>query len=277
MNESADLLRLRVLLCFLRSTPENCNVTGISRTLREEKYTISRMMAHLERDGLVDRTDNRRPILTEAGLALAERYAERSEIAINHLLYEGVDMENAIRDASYWALYCSDKLMEIVRESDERCRVKHELKDMKSFNGAELCKRLKDGAYQFPFIINREQVKNHSNLSMANEGFAHPCTLLVKNGKGWIQLRAVPITAKSGSSGEVMQGRVHMVEYFDVGRYVSAALRGNVISIPAEVLNFVNIGEGVGQVLHGSVPLRMNCSVGTLHMPESQAIFTILI
>lgn len=74
-----------------------------------------------------------------------------------------------------------------------------------------------------------------------------------------------------------MQGRVHMVEYFDVGRYVSAALRGNVISIPAEVLNFVNIGEGVGQVLHGSVPLRMNCSVGTLHMPESQAIFTILI
>lgn len=51
MNESADLLRLRVLLCFLRSTPENCNVTGISRTLREEKYTISRMMAHLERDG----------------------------------------------------------------------------------------------------------------------------------------------------------------------------------------------------------------------------------
>lgn len=188
MNESADLLRLRVLLCFLRSTPENCNVTGISRTLREEKYTISRMMAHLERDGLVDRTDNRRPILTEAGLALAERYAERSEIAINHLLYEGVDMENAVRDASYWALYCSDKLMEIVRESDERCRVKHELKDMKSFNGAELCKRLKDGAYQFPFIINREQVKNHSNLSMANEGFAHPCTLLVKNGKGWIQL-----------------------------------------------------------------------------------------
>ena len=56
MNESADLLRLRVLLCFLRSTPENCNVTGISRTLREEKYTISRMMAHLERDGLVDQS-----------------------------------------------------------------------------------------------------------------------------------------------------------------------------------------------------------------------------
>lgn len=48
MNESADLLRLRVLLCFLRSTPENCNVTGISRTLREEKYTISRMMLILK-------------------------------------------------------------------------------------------------------------------------------------------------------------------------------------------------------------------------------------
>lgn len=53
MNESADLLRLRVLLCFLRSTPENCNVTGISRTLREEKYTISRMMAHLENEAVI--------------------------------------------------------------------------------------------------------------------------------------------------------------------------------------------------------------------------------
>lgn len=277
MSESADLLRLRVLLCFLRSAPENCNVTGISRTLREEKYTISRVLSHLEKDGLVDRSDKRRPALTIMGKALAERYAERSEIAINHLLYEGVDMENAMRDANYWALYCSDKLMEIVRASDERSRVKHELKNEKNFSGALLCKKLKDGAYQFPFLINREQVKNNTNLSMANEGFAHPCTLLVNGGVGWVQLQALPISAKSATSGELMQGRVHMVEYFDAGRYVSAALNGNVISFPAEALNFVNIGEGVGQVLHGSVAMKMKCSVGTSHMPESRAIFTILI
>lgn len=71
MNESADLLRLRVLLCFLRSTPENCNVTGISRTLREEKYTISRMMAHLENEAVILR-------------ALAEERTCRTVVLVSH-------------------------------------------------------------------------------------------------------------------------------------------------------------------------------------------------
>ena len=71
MNESSDLLRLRVLLCFLRSTPENCNVTGISRTLREEKYTISRMMAHLENEAVILR-------------ALAEERTCRTVVLVSH-------------------------------------------------------------------------------------------------------------------------------------------------------------------------------------------------
>lgn len=277
MTETMDLLKLRVLLCFLRSTPENCNVTGISRTLKEEKYTISRVLRHLEDAGLVDRSAPRRPALTALGKMQAERYAERAEIATNHLLYEGVSVENAVRDASFWALYCSDEMMEVVRASDERCLVKHELKDRKSFDGAALCKRLKDGSYHFPFIINRECVKNKTNLSMANEGFEHPCTLLVQDGVGWIQLRAVTIYAKSLATGQRMPGRVHMIEYFDAGRYVSAASNGNVISFPAEALQFVNMGAGVGQVLYGSVNLKMKCSCGPMHMPESEAIFTILI
>ena len=44
MTESPDILKLRVLLCFLKSAPEHCTVTGISRTLNEEKYTISRSL-----------------------------------------------------------------------------------------------------------------------------------------------------------------------------------------------------------------------------------------
>jgi Mn-dependent DtxR family transcriptional regulator len=86
MTESPDILRLRVLLCFLKSAPEHCTVTGISRTLNEEKYTISRSMQGLAKDGLIDRTDARHPLLTEKGRELAQRYAERVEIATNHLL-----------------------------------------------------------------------------------------------------------------------------------------------------------------------------------------------
>lgn len=277
MSDSPDILRLRVLLCFLKSAPEHCTVTGISRTLKEEKYKISRVMIGLEKEGLIDRTDVRRPSLTETGRAQAERYAERIEIATNHLLYEGVDVENARRDAAFWALYCSDKLMEVVLSSEERYRIKHELRDQKTFSGTTLCKRLKDGCYQFPFIIYREQVKNNNNVSMANEGFEHPCTLYVNDGVGIVQLRALSLSAKSGADGRMVHGKVNKMEYFDSGRFISAELHGNVISFPAEALNFVNMGTGVGQVLHGSVCLKMQCSCGIIHMPESKAIFTILI
>ena len=38
-----------------------------------------------------------------------------------------------------------------------------------------------------------------------------------------------------------------------------------------------NRGSGTDQILHGSVCLKMKCSVGFMHMPESTAIFTVLI
>lgn len=276
MAETPDILRLRVLLCFLKREG-NCTVTGISRILKEAKQNISRAMIALEKEGLLDRSDPRSPILTELGVIRAKQYAERIEITLNHLLYEGVDASAARRDAFLWALYCSDKTMETIRAAEERYRVKYELKEQKQFSGKKLCRLLKNGSYQFPFLIYRERVKNGTNISMANEGFEHPCTLYVEDGEGWIQLRAQPISAKSVSSGKLLRGKAQSMQYFDSGRFVDAEVSGNVFSFPAEALHFVNMGNGVGQILHGSCPVKMECSVGPLHMPESTAIFTILI
>ena len=277
MAENSQILKLRVLLCFLKSDPADCTVTGIARTLNEEKYAVSRAIAALEKDGLVDREDNRNPLITTKGYHTAVRYSERLETSLNHLLYEGVDMESAKRDAFYWALYCSDSTMDVVRATEERYRVKYELRDQKQFGGATLCRRLSDGCYAFPFLIFREHIKNGSNLSMANEGFEHPCSLYVKDGVGTVQLRAHSMAAKSRANGRLMNGQVKSIRYFDAGRFTSAESNGQVFSFPADALNFVNVGAGVGQILHGSVCLQMECSVGIVHMPESAAIFTMLI
>lgn len=43
----------------------------------------------LEREGLLDRSDPRRPCLTEAGRARVAYYEERTNVVLNHLLYEG--------------------------------------------------------------------------------------------------------------------------------------------------------------------------------------------
>ncbi len=76
MPESPDILRLRVLLCFLKRD-ETCTVMGISRTLKEAKQNISRAMIALEKDGLLDRSNPRCPTLTAPGYQKAKYYAER--------------------------------------------------------------------------------------------------------------------------------------------------------------------------------------------------------
>ena len=140
MSASADILRLRVLLCFLKSDAADCTVTGIARTLNEKKYSISRALATLENEDFINRDDVRNPILTEKGYTAAVRYSERLEISLNHLLYEGVDIESAKKDAFYWALYCTDRTMDVVRATENRYRVKYELREQKQFSGDVLCR-----------------------------------------------------------------------------------------------------------------------------------------
>ena len=277
MSEAMDILKLRTLLYFLHENSQMCRVTNIARTLGEEKYTISRIISSLEKDGFVDKSNARMPVLTEKGLQEAKRYAERIEITMNHLMYEGVDTDSAQQDALYWALYNSERTMEVIRETEERYRVKYELREQKVFTGKQLCQKLRDGIYQFPFLLYREQVQNGSNLSMANEAFENPCTISVKNGVGTVQLRIKMVTAKSAQSGMQVSGKVKRIQYHDSGNYINAEIRGNVISFPAAVLNFVNVGAKEGQILHGSVCLRMESTADQRHMPHATAILTILI
>ena len=102
MPDTPEILRLRVLLCFLRENEKDCTVMEIARTLGEEHYTVSRAIAALEKEGLISRKQPRRPQLTEAGRMQAQRYAERISTTMNHLLYEGVNVESAKNDAFYW-------------------------------------------------------------------------------------------------------------------------------------------------------------------------------
>ncbi len=277
MIESSDVLDFRVLMCLLGANDHGVTMIDLSRTLQEKKYTITRAIDRLEKRGVVKRSDERIPYLTAEGLTMAERYHERFMVAQNHLLYEGVDLEHAKQDACCWALYCSDRMMDVLRSSDERNRVKTELKDETSISGAALCRMLKSGTYFFPFIIYREQVKENNNLSMANKGFENPCTLYVENGEGFIQLRTKVMAQNSLVNGSLLKGKVSRLEYFEKGHFVAAEIHGDVISFPASALNFINTGSGMNQVLHGSVCLRMQCSCGIAHMPQSRALFTILI
>lgn len=241
------------------------------------KQKMHRIFMSLEKEGLIDRSNARRPILTATGREKACYYENRINIVLNHLLYEGLDMDNAEHDAYAWALFSSDKGMEIIRSSEQRYRAKYELRRCEQFGGDELCRHLQDGEYKLPFLIYKEHMSGGSNLSMSNSGFEHPCILTVKNNIGTICLRSKEISARSPVTGREMIGRVRMLSYWYGKSYQPAVSEGGMISFSANALSFLNIGSGMEQILHGSVCLKMQCTVGTNHMPEATAIFVVML
>ena len=277
MPESLEILKMRVLICFLNENARICTVTGLATMFGEGKQKMHRIFATLEKEGLLNRSNPRSPVLTELGREKAHYYENRINIVLNHLLYEGLDMDNAEHDAYAWALFSSDKGMEIIKSSEQRYRAKYELRKREQFNGTELCKHLHDGEYRLPFLIYKEHMTDGNNLSMSNSGFKHPCILTVTNGEGTIQLRPKEIWARSQMTGQEMIGRVRMLMYWDGMTFKNAETVNGMLTFPASTLSFLNIGSGMEQILHGSVCLKMQCSVGTNHMPEATAIFAAML
>lgn len=277
MIEGLTLLQLRIMICFYHAGAEGCTNSSLSRTLGLEKYTLSRACGELERMGLLDRSNVRKPQLTEKGSEAAAFYAERMETAISHLCYEGVDVAAAKQDAYYWALYNSEETMRVIRETEVMYRIKNELKDRKSFSGAQMCRIMPDGSYKVPFLVCRNHIQDGEVLSMGNAGFEGPCTMTVKNGIGTLQFHIVRINAVSPRDGIRMPGKVRRLRYQNYGDYNVAEMTGDVITIPASALRFINVGADHSRILYGSVPILLESTVGTDIMPESEAILTVLV
>lgn len=277
MTEQTELLKFRILICFSKMSAESCTVTNLAKVLAVEKYTVSRAMIALEKEGLIDRSNNRRPRLTGSGSTLAEKYADRLETAMNHLIYEGVNSQSAQQDAMYLSMYCSNETFQVIQGMEERYRIKYKLKGRKQFDGDVLCRNLRDGIYQVPFVIYRENTENGNHMSMANEGFEHPCDLIVRKGKGLVRLRALPLTHSSAAGGSLMRGKIDTLKYYDGDTFCDTEKRGDFIQFPAQFLRFVNIGNSTDCIFHGSIYLKMTSSVGIVHMPESRAIFTLIL
>lgn len=277
MKDDYNILKLRVLLYFLNNQKEQCSVVKIARVLDVTKQRVSRVIMDLEEQGCADRTDVRHPVLTEKGRLMGEKYAERIKVSLNHLLFEGVSLENAEEDAYHWAINNTDETMDVIRSSEAKYRMKYALRMEKSFNGKKLCDVLEDGMYSLNFVIYRQHIKNGNNLSMANAGFEHPCTLVVKNGVGKIRLRAININTKSPVNGKEVTGKVESLTYQYNGDFVSADRTNDIITIPLEAVHFVNIGEKINQVIHGSVCIKIKCNIDSSIMPESVALLNMII
>lgn len=271
-------MRFKILMCFLQFSEENRKITKMAQSLGLEKYEMSRQVGLLAKEGLIDRSDARNPMLTLKGRQLAEKYANRMKLAQNHLTFEGIAKDEVIKDALMLTLHCSDNFFETIQLLEETMRMKEYFADRKTFSGSEFRDQIKDGSYTFPFIIYREKVKGHNNISMANDGFAHPCEVIINESGEVVMLEAIEMNQNSKLNGVKMKGMVQHLKYYDGKEFVEAVVSGGFIQIPLKHFHFVNIGsDTMTKILHGSICLKMRCTVGEIHMPESTVIFTIFI
>ena len=278
MPETLTPFQIQLLLYYLEAEPKKRTVTDSAKILGTTKWAVTRALDALEKQDVVERQENRKTVLTASGKKLAEKCRGQMKILEQYMQYQDIPpvqiKENALRALSAGF---SDEFMARLAEQEGRMRLKEIFAGHRNFHGGDICNYLKDGSYYFPFIIYREQIKNHNNLSMANKGFENPCELIVKDHEGLVYLAVKTVSAESMSSGKKMEGRVNKMQYLYDGEFRDGGIDGRYVYFPVTALNFIAMGKGRDTLLHGSVCLKMQCSVGDMHMPESTAIFTMFI
>ena len=277
-KENLTSFQIQLLLYYLTAEPKKRTVTDAARYLHKPKSTLTHILDSLDALSLMERVEGRKSVLTTAGKRTAQQLLHQRKILEQYMQYQDIPpaqiKENALRALSAGF---SDQFMERLAEQEGRMRLKEIFAGHRDFHGGDICNYLKDGSYYFPFIIYREQIKNHNNLSMANRGFENPCELIVKDHEGLVYLAVKTVSAESMSSGKKMEGRVNKMQYLYDGEFRDGGIDGRYVYFPVTALNFIAMGKGRDTLLHGSVCLKMQCSVGDMHMPESAAIFTMFI
>ena len=278
MSENLNGIQIQLLLYFLEAEPKKRTVTDAARYLNKPKSTLTHILDSLDELALMERVEGRKSVLTAAGERTAQQLLHQRKILEQYMQYQDIPpaqiKENALRALSAGF---SDEFMDRLAEQEGMMRLKEIFAGHRDFHGGDICNYLKDGSYYFPFIIYREQIKNHNNLSMANKGFENPCELIVKDHEGLVYLAVKTVSAESMSSGKKMEGRVNKMQYLYDGEFRDGGIDGRYVYFPVTALNFIAMGKGRDTLLHGSVCLKMQCSVGDMHMPESTAIFTMFI
>ena len=213
-KENLTPFQIQLLLYYLTAEPSKRTVTDSARILGTTKWAVTRALDALEKQDVVERQENRKTVLTVSGKKLAEKCRDQMKILAQSMQYQDIPpaqiKENALRALSAGF---SDEFMERLAEQEGRMRLKEIFAGHRDFHGGDICNYLKDGSYYFPFIIYREQIKNHNNLSMANRGYENPCELIVKDHEGLVYLAVKTVSAESMSSGKKMEGRVNKMQY----------------------------------------------------------------
>jgi len=267
--------KVSILACLASQKEFGSNVTQLAERCNVSKATASRAVAWCEERGLAERVQakggRQRIRLNAQGMRLAAEYEQKHELSMAWMLTHGVVREIAEIDALVMSRL-SEETTNVFRQSVVRRLLQQKLEGLDSFGGTVFCAPLPDESYPVPFAFHRSFGEYSAAPSMANGGFEAPAELVVAKGVGRIVLKAKPLEHTSALGPFSVRGILDALRYFDGGGFVDADKESDLFAFPAAVLAFSHVNGA--QVFQGSALLRMSCSVGESHMPESDAVFT---
>ena len=260
-------IQMELLLAIYTSEDKPIRYADFAKKYKLKNYEVSRISTQLGNMGMIDKSEPRRPALTEAGIHAAKRIFDKLHMSETHMRYEGVHEADIRHNALIWALNCTDTLFDAIERIDQHYQPKGFFNGNSQFTGAELCEKIGEGLYELPFMFYKmffdKENNPHNNYSMANDGFRKYCEMRIHKGKGHIVLYPVMLSSDKTADGSVITGKAANFQYFNGEKYVEAQMARESLIIPMDNFMFRNMGEDVtSRILHGSIETKMTCSNG---------------
>ena len=273
MKTELTTIRIKILFVILHDKKRAVKAATIAQALGVSKSTISRALEYFQKENVVKKEKLQ---LTPIGEGIVTRYWQQKEALIEWLVYSA-DMSRieAEEEALGIILNTKERTLDAWLRSIENGTRNNILCEMEGFREKCIDYLLDDGEYDISFTIYKNNVQKYMQVSMANDGFHHPATMYVKNGIGIIRLESKKVVRTNSKTNGLFGGRVNKIAYLQGHHYVDAVHEGNVWRFPISCMSFTyNKGENS---LMGSTMLQFSCSIGNISMPESVALFTMIL
>lgn len=265
--------KLKYLLFLYQLNTKEESVTSAARKLGVAKSTVSRILSMFNKQGLVRQTG--KLDLTCEGCKLAKQWIEEIEGLTEWICREAqIPETQAENEALMMALYLTDDTKQKLVARNYMKKFYENIRNVNQITGDLLCANLKEREYYFAFTLYKIDSKDENHISMANSGFYHPGILRIVNGRGWIRLRAKEVENPSAYGKITLSGKLDSLQYKKAGRYVQALQEQDIFCFPIDdMIFYYNHSE---RFLQSSLRLKLKSDVGNMHMPEREALFTMI-
>jgi Mn-dependent DtxR family transcriptional regulator len=271
-----SLLRAKLVLHLIgvkKSGGAGSSVTQLSNVIGVAKSTVSRAVSKCIEIGVIERYAGKYIMLTDEGVRIGEELERRCrEVKLWLESMSGVPGVTQ-DDVLQGALSLPDSTVRIIERNARMRNLHRRVGDRAVLSGKDFCAALGDGKYPVSIMCYRaDAARNRKMPSMANDGIENDGELVIKNNSGTLRFRARPVEHISSLGGMPIKGKLATLKYREGPEYKDAQKRGDTYCFPASAMNFVCVS---GRVMQGDVVLKMACSAGTKHMPESESVMEV--